>query len=67
MSTIRSFTKYTPTGSLLSKIVMDRSQNYALHFIFIFALHLKILPRQHEMHATSRFKCHALHLHFMQM
>ena len=31
-----------------------------------FALHLKNLPRQHEMHATSRFKCHALHLHFMK-
>ena len=30
-----------------------------------FALHLKNLPRQHEMHDMSRFKCHALHLHFM--
>ena len=29
-------------------------------------LHLKIVPRQHEMHDTSRFKCHALHLHFMK-
>ena len=50
--------------------VLDRSQNYALHFSFAlhisFALHLKNLPRQHEMHATSQFKCHALHLHFMK-
>ena len=46
---------------------LDRSQNYALHFICItFHLHLKIMPRQHEMHDTSRFKCHALHLHFMK-
>ena len=48
---------------------MDRSQNYALHFICItFHLHCikKNLPRQHEMHAMSQFKCHALHLHFMK-
>ena len=38
---------------------------FHLHYIS-FALHLKILPRQHEMHATSQFKCHALHLHFMK-
>ena len=31
-----------------------------------FALHLKILPREHEMHAMTRFKCHELHLHFMK-
>ena len=41
-----------------------------LHFRFAyyisFALHLKNLPGQHEMHATSRFKCHGLHLHFMK-
>ena len=41
--------------------------SFALHFICItFHLHLKIMPRQHEMHDTSRFKCHALHLHFMK-
>ena len=41
---------------------MDRSQNISLHFICItLHLHLKIVPRQHEMHDTSRFKCHALH------
>ena len=38
---------------------------FHLHYIS-FALHLKILPHQHEMHDTSRFKCHALHLHFMK-
>ena len=38
---------------------------FHLHYIS-FALHLKNLPCQHEMHATSRFKCHALHLHFMK-
>ena len=38
---------------------------FHLHYIS-FALHLKILPRQHKMHDTSRFKCHALHLHFMK-
>ena len=38
---------------------------FHLHYIS-FALHLKNLPRQHKMHATSRFKCHALHLHFMK-
>ena len=36
-----------------------------MHYIS-FALHLKNLPHQHEMHAMSRFKCHALHLHFMK-
>ena len=43
--------------------------SFALHFICItFHLHLKIMPRQHEMHDTSRFKCHALLLfHEMQM
>ena len=54
--------------------LMDHSPNYALHFICItfhlynisFALHLKNLPRQHEMPAMSHFKCHALHLHFMK-
>ena len=41
--------------------------SFALHFICItLHLHLKIMPRQHEMHDTSRFKCHALHLHFMK-
>ena len=41
--------------------------SFALHFICItFHLHLKIMPHQHEMHDTSRFKCHALHLHFMK-
>ena len=41
--------------------------SFALHFICItLHLHLKIVPRQHEMHDTSRFKCHALHLHFMK-
>ena len=36
-------------------LIMDRSQNYALHFICItFHLHLKIMPRQHEMHDTSQ-------------
>ena len=40
---------------------------FALHFICItLHLHLKIMPRQHEMHDMSRFKCHALHLHFMK-
>ena len=40
----------------------------SLHFICIITLHLhlKIMPRQHEMHDMSRFKCHALHLHFMK-
>ena len=38
---------------------------FHLHYIS-FALHLKILPHQHKMHDTSRFKCHALHLHFMK-
>ena len=38
---------------------------FHLHYIS-FALHLQNLPGQHEMHATSRFKCHALHLHFMK-
>ena len=37
-----------------------------MHYIS-FALHLKNLPCQHEMHATSQFKCHALHLHFMKL
>ena len=52
--------------------IMDCSQNYALHFILLhficitFHLHLKIMPRQHEMHDTSQFKCHALYLHFMK-
>ena len=38
-----------------------------MHYIS-FALHLKNLPHQHEMHATSQFKCHALqnHFHFMK-
>ena len=41
--------------------------SFTLHFICItLHLHLKIVPRQHEMHDTSRFKCHALHLHFMK-
>ena len=41
--------------------------SFALHFICItLHLHLKIMPRQHEMHDTSRYKCHALHLHFMK-
>ena len=41
--------------------------SFAFHFICItFHLHLKIMPRQHEMHDTSLFKCHALHLHFMK-
>ena len=41
--------------------------SFALHFICItLHLHLKIMPRQHEMHDTSGFKCHALHLHFMK-
>ena len=38
---------------------------FHLHYIS-FALHLKNLPRQHEMPAMSRFKCHALYLHFMK-
>ena len=38
---------------------------FHLHFIS-FALHLKNLPHQHKMPATSQFKCHALHLHFMK-
>ena len=38
---------------------------FHLHYIS-FALHLKILPCQHEMHDMSQFKCHALHLHFMK-
>ena len=38
---------------------------FHLHYIS-FALHLKNLPCQHEMHAMSQFKCHALHLHFMK-
>ena len=33
---------------------------FHLHYISL-ALHLKILPCQHEVHAMSRFKCHALH------
>ena len=46
-----------------NRVTMDRSQNYALHFICItLHLHLKIMPCQHEMHDTSRFKCHALRL-----
>ena len=41
--------------------------SFALHFICItFHLHLKIMPRQHEMHDKSQFKCHALDLHFMK-
>ena len=40
--------------------------SFALHFICTLHLHLKIVPRQHEMHDMSRFKCHALHLHFMK-
>ena len=32
---------------------------FHLHYIS-FALHLKILPRQHKMHGMSQFKCHAL-------
>ena len=44
-----------------------RIMHYISFFHYIsFALHLKILPRQHEMHDMSRFKCHALHLHFMK-
>ena len=38
---------------------------FHLHYIS-FVLHLKNLPHQHKMPATSRFKCHVLHLHFMK-
>ena len=38
---------------------------FHLHYIS-FALHLKNLPRQHEMHATSQFKL-PLSFHEMQM
>ena len=55
---------------LLNQWIAPRIMHYisfALHFICItFHLHLKIMPPQHEMHDMSRFKCHALHLHFMK-
>ena len=38
--------------------------SFALH---LFAFHSKIMPRQHEMHDTSRFKCHALLLLFHEI
>ena len=49
--------------------LMDHSQNYAffshllgVHRSISFALlHLKNQPRQHEMHATSRFKPLSFH------
>ena len=47
-----------------NEIFWERSITFHLHYIF--HLHLKIMPRQHKMHDTSRFKCHALHLHFMK-
>ena len=48
--------------------ILDRSQNISLHFICItFHLHyITFAFKNHEIHDTSRFKCHALHLHFMK-
>ena len=59
----------TENGTLpfMSNIWTPRIMQYIsyLHHIS-FALHLKNLPCQHEMHATSQFKCNALHLHFVK-
>ena len=60
-------TSYTQNGKkiLHSGPLPELCITFHLHYIS-FALHLKNLPRQHEMPATSQLKCHANCFYFMK-